>query len=69
MKDVFDHTLATYAPDGLRYDAAGHSDVVSKVCSSQGFIILWQATPCSNLQQIAMLPRHCPQGHGLSEHA
>ena len=29
MKEVFNHTLATYAPDGLRLDAAGHSDTVS----------------------------------------
>jgi glycosidase len=28
MKDVFDHTMTTYAPDALRLDAAGHSDTV-----------------------------------------
>lgn len=28
MKDVFSHTMATYTPDGLRLDAAGHSDTV-----------------------------------------
>jgi glycosidase len=28
MKDVFDHTMATYAPDALRLDAAGHSNTV-----------------------------------------
>lgn len=29
MQDVFQHTLTIYAPDGLRFDAAGHSDLVS----------------------------------------
>ena len=28
MKGVFDHTMATYAPDALRLDAAGHSNTV-----------------------------------------
>lgn len=34
MQHVFDHTLAAYKPDGLRLDAAGHSDTVSKALGS-----------------------------------
>lgn len=54
MKDVLDHTMATYAPDALRFDAAGHSDLVRRVHTEQD---------CSMLQHAADWSAHVVLNH------